>query len=77
VLTIFRRHVQACPHRATGYRRCRCPISVEGTLEGREIRKALGTNSWERATEIIREWELAGVAVTPQEQPEQDFYWTA
>jgi hypothetical protein len=32
MLTIFRRHKKSCEHRQEGrsYRRCRCPISVEG-----------------------------------------------
>jgi integrase/recombinase XerD len=70
MLTIYRRHRKDCEHRSGGkapreeqgrrYRRCRCPIWVDGSLRGREIRKTLGTRDWERATDIIREWEATG-----------------
>ena len=43
MLTIYRRHVKDCEHGGEGrkYRRCRCPIWVDGFLKGAEIRKAL------------------------------------
>ncbi len=73
MLTIYRRHLKSCPHVREGrdYRRCKCPIHVEGTLEGISIRKALDTTNWQRATEIIREWEANGmpVADTPTSPP--------
>lgn len=62
MLTIFRRHLKNCKHAAKG-RRCRacgCPISVEGRLDGKILRKALDTRSWERAQQIVREWEVDG-----------------
>ena len=62
MLTIYRRHAKNCPHRHEGrqYRRCRCPIWVDGRLNGVEIRKALGLRDWERAQQVIREWEARG-----------------
>jgi hypothetical protein len=62
VLTIFRRHLASCKHRPKGrkHRSCNCPISVEGILRGKAIRKALDTRSWEGAQATVREWETLG-----------------
>ena len=62
MLTIYRRHRRECEHRSEGrkYRRCRCPIWVDGVLSGREIRKSLGLANWEKAQGIVREWETEG-----------------
>jgi len=70
MLTIFRRHKKSCAHRSEGrdYRRCHCPISVEGFLGERNIRAALKTLDWQRAQEIVREWE-AEQRVIGREQP--------
>ena len=78
MLIIFRRHLKSCPHRKDGrkYRRCRCPIHVEGFLGNEPFRKALHTLiageapvlDWEGAQGLIRGWEAAGertVASTP------------
>ena len=62
MLTIYRRHRKKCEHWIKGrkYRRCRCPIWVDGILgEGRML-KSLGTRDWTRALEISRQWELDG-----------------
>lgn len=59
-LTLFRRHTKACGKTSRRYRRCSCPISVEGTLGGETIRKALDQTSWEAAENEIREWISAG-----------------
>lgn len=69
MLTIYRRHLKACEHRAEGrkYRRCRCPIWVDGMLHGLEIRESLEMRDWERAQRAIREWE--GEGVPKQEEP--------
>lgn len=57
MLTIYRRHKKSCVHRAEGreYRRCRCPIWVDGSHKGKEIRKALGELNWERAQQTLDE----------------------
>lgn len=59
MLTIYRRHRKDCEHRHEGrkYRRCRCPIWVDGHLNGEEMRQSLGTCDWQKAQETIREWE--------------------
>jgi integrase/recombinase XerD len=69
VLTIYRRHLKTCDHRNEGrkYRRCRCPIWVDGFLGREEIRKTLDTRGWEKAQGIIREWEAEGERIA---QPE-------
>ena len=68
MLTTYRRHVRTCPHRGQGrkYRRCHCPIWVDGFLKGVEIRESLGLTDWEKAQQKIREWEAEG-APTPEE----------
>lgn len=63
MLTIFRRHRRRCPHGAKGrdWRRCSCPLSVEGTLPaGERVRKTLNTGSWELAHEMVRAMEAGG-----------------
>jgi integrase/recombinase XerD len=59
MLTIYRRHRKSCAHRAEGrgYRRCQCPIWVDGMLAGREVRKSLALHDWQRAQDHVREWE--------------------
>ena len=59
MLTIYRRHRKDCEHRSEGrkYRRCRCPIWVDGFLAGREIRKSLDTADWQKAQDKVHEWE--------------------
>ena len=67
MLTIFRLHVKTCAHRGKGrlWRRCKCPIHTQGTVEGNPYRESLGTNNWSRATEIVREWEATGRKPAP------------
>jgi len=62
MLTIFRRHRRACRHRGEGrnYRRCHCPIWVDGMLAGREIRKSLDVRDWQKAQDTVRQWEAEG-----------------
>src|SRR5215469_2298213 len=65
MLTIYRRHLKTCPHRNEGrkYRRCRCPIWVDGFLGNVEIRKSLEMRDWEAAQTKIRKWEAQGTNV--------------
>jgi integrase/recombinase XerD len=67
MLTIYRRHLKNCSHRTEGrtYRRCQCPIWVDGMLSGVEIRESLKMRDWQRAQEHVREWE--GRAQRPRE----------
>jgi len=60
VLRIFRRHRALCPHRSERYRRCSCPIYVEGSLGGETVRKALDQTSWEAASDLIAAWTASG-----------------
>jgi integrase len=67
MLTIFRRHVKACPHKSRRYRRCACPIWIEGSIGDERVpRKALNLSTWEAAEEYVREsnrtGKLGGVA---------------
>jgi|SRR5579864_933191 len=66
MLTIYRRHTKNCGHKSEGrkYRRCRCPIWVDGFLNGAEMRESLGLKDWEKAQDKIRKWEAEGTAVT-------------
>ena len=59
MLTIYRRHLKRCKHRAQGrkYRHCQCPIWVDGILSDVEIRESLKMRDWQRAQEHVREWE--------------------
>jgi len=69
MLTIYRRHKKSCAHKNEGraYRRCKCPIWVDGMLGRTEIRESLKLQNWEKAQEKIREWEAKGI---PTEQVE-------
>lgn len=69
-LYIYRRHQSQCPHRQDGrkHAKCRCRIWVDGSLNGKEIRKSLGTRNWERATDLIRAWEVQGAVFTSEIQ---------
>jgi integrase/recombinase XerD len=60
MLRLLRRHLKACKHRSTRYRRCSCPIHVYGTLGGEKIRRALDQTSWEAATDLIATWTESG-----------------
>lgn len=60
VLTIFRRHVSSCSHTSRSYRRCKCPIHVEGSLGGEKVRRSLDLTSWEAASTRIAEWNAIG-----------------
>jgi integrase/recombinase XerD len=51
MLTSYRRHKANCPHKGEGraYRRCSCPIWVDGVFDGLEIRQSLRVRTWEDA----------------------------
>jgi len=71
VLTLYRRHTRKCSQQDRYYRRCKCPVWVEGTTDaGQYIRRSLKLNNWERAEEEKR--ELEGVEeVPPFSKPQQ------
>ena len=70
MLTIYRRHRRNCKQRAKGrkYRHCQCPIWVDGALGGKEIRESLKLRDWQRAQDLIREWEAENRRTVQQEQ---------
>lgn len=57
MLMIYRRHGPSCPHKERRWRRCLCPIWVEGSLGGASIRRSMGTRDWEVAQSKVRKWE--------------------
>lgn len=65
-LQLYRRHTSSCtakrPRWDRSYRRCKCPIHAEGTLRiDGFIRRSTSETVWERAEEIKRNWEAAGI----------------
>jgi integrase/recombinase XerD len=40
------------------YKKCGCPIWVQGTLRGRWIKKSLDLRNWEAAQKLVRDWEI-------------------
>jgi integrase/recombinase XerD len=70
MLTIYRRHKKSCEHRGEGrkYRRCRCPIWVDGFLGGVEMRESLDLRDWVKAQERIRDWEAVGAPTIDEPQ---------
>jgi len=69
MLTIYRRHLGSCAHRSRSYRRCSCPIWVQGTLGGETIRRALDVTSIEAASNLVNQWNAAGSIGTVKEEP--------
>jgi integrase/recombinase XerD len=62
MLTLYRRHRKHCAHRkqARKYRRCRCPIWIQGTLAGETIRESSGGSNWQKANDLLHKWEADG-----------------
>jgi hypothetical protein len=60
-MNAYRRHNPAkCRFRSRTEYRCKCPIWVEGVKDGRRIREALKLRDWNRAQELVREWDVEG-----------------
>jgi integrase len=74
MLKLYRRHLRACRFwsgNTDGNRtnnNCRCPIWVDGMLQGERINKTLALRDWTRASEKIRDWEIARAPVA-EEKP--------
>jgi integrase len=70
MLTLYRRHTRACGRKDRYFRRCKCPVWVEGTTDaGEYIRRSLKLTSWERGEEKKRELEAGpDSAIRPAEQ---------
>ena len=67
MLQLYRRHVKSCRFwtgkSTNGNRRdhnCRCPVWVDGYLNGVRVNKTLDLRDWTRANAIARDWEIAG-----------------
>lgn len=60
MLRLYRRHRVSCPQKSERYRRCSCPIYVEGSLAGEQVRRAIDLTSWEAATNLIAKWNTSG-----------------
>jgi len=60
MLQLYRRHKKSCPHTSRKYRRCKCPLWVQGTLAAEHVRKSLDLTSWEAAEALIHEWSVQG-----------------
>jgi integrase/recombinase XerD len=61
MLTAYRRHGKGCSLTSMGQRRCKCPVWVNGKVQGRVVRKALKTRNWEAAQKLVREFEVGKV----------------
>jgi len=57
VLDLWRRHLKSCPHRVRTYKKCGCPIWVQGTLHGKWLKQSLDLRNWESAQKLVRDWE--------------------
>jgi integrase/recombinase XerD len=58
MLILWRRHKSTCPHKEDRYfRKCRCAVHCEGTVEGQYIRRSLKTRSWTRGEILKRQIE--------------------
>lgn len=60
MLTPYQRHKEVCPHRAEGraYRRCSCPIWVDGVFESTDIRRSLKVTTWDEAERELERLKL-------------------
>ena len=69
MLTIYRRHLKSCPHTSRSYRRCACPIWVQGTLGRESVRRALDVTSFDAASKLIAQWHAAGTIGAHKVEP--------
>jgi integrase/recombinase XerD len=72
MLTLYRRHLKRCSKSEDRYwKRCSCPMWVEGTANGEYIRRSLRTASWERAQGLAQKLESAEDSKPLPEKREQ------
>ncbi len=70
MLAIYRRHQPPCRYVSRRFRKCKCPIWVQGSLQGEYIRQSLDLRSWEAASDLVRGWEASGqIGVVKPEVP--------
>ena len=67
MLTLYRRHKTGCPHtdRYLKLDAHRCPVWVEGMIEGVYHRHSLKVSSWDKAEQIRRQLEQGKPATVP------------
>lgn len=55
MLSLWRRHLKSCPHKAKGraHTKCACPIWCDGEVDGKRYRQSLETRDWQRAIRKI------------------------
>ena len=70
MLQIYRRHLKSCSHTSRSYRRCPCPIWVQGARFGGEtIRRAMDVTSIEAASNLVAQWNAAGAIGAVKQEP--------
>lgn len=78
VLSLYRRHIKRCPHRAQGqnWNKCDCPIWIDGTMPGApgRYRRSLGLRDWRAAVRQLAALELPE-AVKPKPAAEAIAEW--
>lgn len=59
MLSLYRRHLEDCPHRNKGrnYTKCACPIHCDGHVNDQRVRLSMDTGSWDRARRKLGEIE--------------------
>lgn len=67
MLTLWRRHLKACPHRTEGrlYTKCPCPIWCDGDVDGERVRKTMDTRDWGRAMRNLGKIEDPSYGLRP------------
>jgi len=72
MLTLFRLHTKKCiagrPRLDRSYRKCHCPVHVEGKCGSDFVREGLRTTSWQRAQQRVMEAEARGSWNPPPEE---------
>lgn len=69
MLQIYRRHLKSGSHSSRSYRRCSCPIWVQGTLNGETVRRAMDVTSIEGASKLVIQWNASGAIGVLKEAP--------
>lgn len=64
MLTLYRRHLPACPHAPKGrsHTKCHCPIWIDGVQDGKRINYSLKTANWTKGCKTLRDVEAGDAA---------------
>jgi integrase/recombinase XerD len=64
MLKLVRRHLKNCPHKDKGraWKKCSCPLWIDGSKDGLRINRSLDTANWEIAAGKVLEWEAGDPA---------------